>query len=106
MLETQKLQTQTVQFWEKLVHTLHFLDVKILECLYLPEPTTTYFRSLMNQIGRWNVKRTAIRNRVTKLEKLGLLETINSGLLVINSIPQIADNIQKMILHCKIRWQE
>ena len=106
MSETQILQDYSAQFWENLVYRLHFLDIKILECLYFPEPTTTYFKDLQNQIGRWNVKRTAIRNRVRKLERLGLLKTINSGLLFINSNPQMTENVQKLILRCKTRWQE
>lgn len=106
MLETQKLQEKETGFWEGLVHTLHFLDIKLLEWLYLPELTTTYFKELLNRLQRYNIKRDAVRNRIKKLEKLGLIETVNGGILVINSIPQIADNVRKLILCWKHRWGE
>lgn len=106
MPEIQKLQEQTIDFWENLVKTLHFLDIKILEYLYLPESTTTYFKILLKEFEKFNIKRDALRNRISKLEKLGLIKTINSGILLINSIPQISDNVQKLVLLCKLRWQE
>ena len=92
--------------WEQLVKRLHFLDIKILENLYLPEPTATYFKALERKFDRVNVKRTAIRNHIKKLEDLGLLETLKSGILLVNSIPQIAENVRMLIIHSKLRWGE
>ena len=101
-----KLILKEAQNWEQLVHRLHFLDIKILEQVYLPQPTTTYFNALLSKTRKMNVKRTAIRNHIRKLEEFGLLKTIKSGILVINSIPEIAENVTKLILRCKLRWGE
>ena len=92
--------------WESLLNKLSFIDIKILELLYLPEITTTYFIALEKKIKNLNVKRTAVRNHVQKLEEFGLLKTINSGILLINSIPEIAENVKKLVLLCKLRWSE
>ena len=94
------------EYWEQLVRQLGFLDIKILENLYLPAATTTYFDALLKKLYRLNVKRTAIRNHVRKLEELGLIETIKSGLLLVNSISDIQDNARKLIVRCKLRWDE
>ncbi|MEW6040589.1 MAG: HTH domain-containing protein [Elusimicrobiota bacterium] len=92
------------EFWEHLVHRIGFLDIKILENLYIPSATTTYFNALLKKMNRLNVKRTAIRNHIDKLEELGLIETIKSGILLVNSIPEIQDNVKKLIIRCKLRW--
>ena len=92
--------------WEQLVCKLHFLDIKILEYVYLRNPGTTYFNSMLKDISKLNVKRTAIRNHISKLENLGLIQTVKSGILIINSMPETSENIRKLILRCKLRWNE
>ena len=90
--------------WEQLVCKLHFLDIKILEYIYFQNPGTTYFKALTMNIYKLNIKRTAIRNHIAKLEELGLIETVKSGILLINSVPEISDNVKRLILRCKMRW--
>ena len=92
--------------WEQLVCELHFLDIKILEYVYLRCQGAIYFNALLKSISKFNVKRTAVRNHIAKLEELGLIETIKSGMLFVNSIPEISENVKKLILKSKLRWDE
>ncbi|OGR46958.1 MAG: hypothetical protein A2X34_09700 [Elusimicrobia bacterium GWC2_51_8] len=101
----QKQILQNVEFWEQLIHTLHFLDIRILEHVYLRDSGASYFAALEKTMGKMNVRRTAIRSHVTKLETLGLIKTIRSGILVVNSVPEISENVGKLITLCKLRWQ-
>jgi len=107
---TQTAHTQSCLYktdqWEQLVKQIQFLDIKILEYVYFQCQGTTYFNSLLTRIARLNVKRTAVRNHIDKLEQLGLIKTIKSGILLINSVPEITDNVKKLVIRCKLRFDE
>jgi len=85
---------------------LHFLDIKILEYVYLQESGASYFSALEKAMARMNIKRTAIRNHIDKLEELGLIKTVRSGVLLVNSVNDISANVGNLIKICKCRWNE
>lgn len=91
-------------FWELLVKRLKIIDVFILEILYVPHATATFMQDVVNRIGKYNLQRTAIRNRLDRLELLGLIKLQRSSLTCVNSIPSLEQNMKRLIICCKMRF--
>lgn len=92
------------EFWQFLIKKLKIIDVFILELLYVPQSTATYMQDVVNRIGKYNLKRTAVRNRLNNLERLGLIKLNRSSLTCVNSIPDLETNVKKLIICCKMRF--
>ena len=92
------------EFWESLDKQLKISDIFILEMLYLPSATATFMQDIVNRLERLNLKRTAVRNRLNRLEKLGLIKLNRSSLTCVNSIPAIEIFVKKLIINCKMRF--
>lgn len=71
-MKEQKQILHNLEFWEQLVGRLHFLDIRILEYVYVQENGATYFTSVEKAMKKMNVRRTAIRNHTRRLEEFGL----------------------------------
>ena len=95
---------ESSDFWNYLLSELRYDEIRILELLYLPKPTTTYFKELSNKLALHNIERTAIRSKIDRLAKIGLIEIINAGILCIDSIPAISEHLQKFIVLAKMRF--
>jgi len=91
-------------FWNLLIKKLKIIDVFILEILYVPRSTATFMQDVVNRIGKYNLQRTAIRNRLDKLELLGLIKLQRSSLTCVNSIPSMEENVKRLIVCCKMRF--
>ncbi|KKW22069.1 MAG: hypothetical protein UY62_C0012G0005 [Parcubacteria group bacterium GW2011_GWF2_50_9] len=92
------------RFWALLIKKLKVIDIFILEILYVPRSTATFMQDVVNRIGKYNLQRTAIRNRLDRLELLGLIKLQRSSLTCVNSIPALEQNIKKLIICCKMRF--
>lgn len=92
------------EYWEFLLKHLRFDEIKILEFLYLPQPTSCYLAELVKKMGKYNIKRTAIRNKISRLAKAGLIDVVNSGLLCLNSFPGLYGPVKRLIALCRMRF--
>lgn len=96
---------ESSEFWNHLLTNLHFTEVKTLEYLYCPDLTSMCFNDLVHKMATsCNIKRTAVRNIVYKLEKIGLIESVNSGLLFLYPTSNLKDYVQKFIALSKARF--
>lgn len=92
------------KFWEVLIKKLKIIDVFILELLYIPRSTATCMQDVVNRMSKYNLQRTAVRNRLDRLELLGLIKLRRSSLTCVNSIPALEQNVKKLIVCCKVRF--
>jgi DNA-binding Lrp family transcriptional regulator len=77
----------------------------ILQILYVPTTTATYLQDVVNQISKYNLQRTAVRNRLNKLEALGLIKMTRSSLTCVNSIPALEGRVKRLIMCCKLKFE-
>lgn len=91
-------------FWELLLQNLRFSDMKILEHMYLPEIKYVAFIELEKKMKFFQIKRTALRNKVDKFDKLGLIVCMNSGLLFVNGEFKLQRNMINLIKLCKAKF--
>ena len=50
------------------------------------------------------LKRFGVRTRVYRLKELGLVDVINSGILILNTIPRIETDVKRFILLWKAKF--
>ena len=102
--DTLNILHSTHEFWDYLLLHLRFADIQLLSLLYMPKPTTSYFEELVAKMSRCNIKRTAVRNTLGKLSKIGLVETINSGLLCVCPVLKLNEQMRKFVVLAKMRF--
>jgi hypothetical protein len=93
------------RFWLALTKRLTIIDIFILQILYVPTTTATYLQDVVNQISKYNLQRTAVRNRLNKLEALGLIKMTRSSLTCVNSIPALEGRVKRLIMCCKLKFE-
>ena len=95
---------ESPEFWNYLLSNLHFTEIKILEALYFPVPVSMYFDELVQKISKCNIRRTALRNIISKLERVGLVKSANSGLLFIFPELNLNEHMKRFIVLAKARF--
>lgn len=93
------------RFWLALTKRLTIIDIFILQILYVPTSTATHLQDIVNRISKYNLRRTAVRNRLDKLESLGLIKMTRSSLTCVNSIPALESRVKKLIMFCKLKFE-
>jgi len=90
--------------WRDLVFELSLEEVMILKLLYTPGPKSLVFVELERRLRKLNRSEKTIRNKIKKLERKGLLETVNSYGLFIYSVPDLEQQVYELIRQCSQRF--
>ena len=91
-------------FWELLLQNLRFSDMKILEHMYLPEIKNLAFLELEKTMKIFQIKRSSLRRKIEKFDRLGLIICLKSGFLFIRGEFKIQKNMVNLIKLCKIKF--
>jgi hypothetical protein len=90
--------------WENLIFNLKYHEIKVLELIYLPEPKPVTFKRIRMFFLKMNYCEMTARRKLKKLENIGLIKVINSGVLLINPVNGLQNNVIKLIRQCMIRY--
>lgn len=98
------LERYSKEYWDFCARNLSLTDIKILEYIY--SKGCLAFLELLPAMAQHPVglKRFAVRKRINRLKELGLIDVINSGILILNTIPRIEADVKRFILLWKAKF--
>ncbi|OVE80505.1 hypothetical protein BVY01_00200 [bacterium I07] len=96
--QTNAISSQDIINWEELLFKLRHLEIRILECLYLPESKPLTLEGLIQKTCRLGYSSKTIRRKIKRLESLGLITVIHSTVMIINPVLKLEKNIKTLTI--------
>jgi len=88
--------------WQELDRCMDFVNLRILEQIYIPKAKATVLYELSRKLKRYGIKELRIARRLKTLEKIGVIKIIHkSRPLGVWGNPRIELHIQFKILEAK-----
>ena len=83
--------------WHNLVFSFREHEIKILEMVYLPQPSPVTFKKVYLQLKKFNYCERTSRRKIDKLVNLGLIVKLRSVIGIIQPVMVMSGNIRNLI---------
>ena len=103
LLKKEELPISTIQ-WSNLIFDMKVDEVLILQLLYSPQPKPMTLKEIDRRVRKLNLCSKTVRRKISKLEEIGLIKTVNSYGLFVYPIPDLINNVAELINQCKKRF--